>query len=275
MASLSALICVHNEEARLADCLSRLDFVDEKVVVLDRCTDGSAAIAKRFGAVLVEGAFPLEGPRRAAGAAAASGDWILEIDADEYVTPELAAEVRAAVESGEGCWRQIPVDNYVGERLVRYGWGGSFGTTSVARLFRRGVKTWGNQRVHPSVKFAGEAGPALRTAIRHEVDVDISDMLRRLDRYTELRARDMAETGEWPGLGRNAFRGVRRFWKCYVSRQGWREGGWGFLIALMAAIYPLLSALKMQLEVRGAAAGLTPDPTAACAEAVTSISPLA
>ena len=111
MARLSALICVHNEEARLAECLARLAFVDELVVVLDRCTDGSAAIAKQYGAVLVEGAFPLEGPRRAAGAAAATGDWILEIDADEYVSPELAAEVRAAVASGQGDWRQIPVDN--------------------------------------------------------------------------------------------------------------------------------------------------------------------
>lgn len=275
MARLSALICVHNEEARLAECLARLSFADELVVVLDRCTDGSAAIAKRFGAVLVEGAFPLEGPRRAAGADAASGDWILEIDADEFVEPALAAEVREAVASGLGDWRQIPVDNYVGDRLVRYGWGGSFGTTSVARLFRRGVKRWGNQRVHPSVKFVGEAGPSLRTPIRHEVDADISDMLRRLDRYTELRARDLAETGEWPGLGRNAFRGVRRFWKCYVSRQGWREGGWGFLIALMAAVYPLLSVLRMQLEVRGqATASLSPDPTAECAEA-SAFSPLA
>lgn len=274
MARLSALICVHNEEARLAECLSRLAFADELMVVLDRCTDGSAAIAKHFGAVTVEGAFPLEGPRRAAGAAAATGDWILEIDADEYVSPQLAAEVRDAVEADQGDWRQIPVDNYIGARLVKYGWGGSFGTTSVARLFRRGVKSWGTQRVHPSVTFVGEAGPSLRTPIRHEVDDNISDMLRRLDRYTELRARDLAENGEWPGLGRNAFRGVRRFYKCYVSRQGWREGGWGFLIALMAAIYPLLSVLRMQLEVRGSAS-MGQDPTAACADAVVSTSPLA
>ena len=84
----------------------------------------------------------------------------------------------------------LRVDNYIGTHLVRHGWGTAFGTTQVTRLFRRGVKQWGLQRVHPQVTFAGQGGPALTTPFQHYVDRDISDMIRRLDRYSSARARD-------------------------------------------------------------------------------------
>ncbi|MFM7418506.1 MAG: glycosyltransferase, partial [Alphaproteobacteria bacterium] len=82
---LSILIVARNEEARLPDCLASASFADEIVVVLDRTTDGSAALARAAGALVLEGAWELEGDRRNAGIAACSGDWILELDADERV----------------------------------------------------------------------------------------------------------------------------------------------------------------------------------------------
>ena len=74
--TLSAVTCVRNEEAQLADCLATLAFADEIVVVLDRSTDGSKAIAEKFGAKIVEGEFEREGDRRHAGIDAATGPWI-------------------------------------------------------------------------------------------------------------------------------------------------------------------------------------------------------
>ena len=140
MASLSVVLCVHNEEAVLEACLERLSFADEIVVLLDRCTDRSSDIARRHAHRLVHGAFPLEGPRRAAAVAASRGDWVLEVDADEIVTQPLAVEIRAVVNSQpDADFFQVPIENYVGSHLIRHGWGGSFGTTSVARLFRRDV----------------------------------------------------------------------------------------------------------------------------------------
>jgi glycosyltransferase involved in cell wall biosynthesis len=248
VASLSAVLCVRNEEERLESCLRRLTFADEIVVLLDRCSDGSEAVARRCGARIVAGEFPLEGPRRAAAVGAASGEWIIEVDADEAVGPELAREIRALIEQApKADYFQVPIDNYVGERLIRYGWGGSFGTSSVARLFRRGVKTWGAERVHPAVRFQGTEGPILTHGIAHRVDADIGDMMRRLERYTALRAADLCEKPRG-GVGANAFRAVRRFYKCYVTRKGYREGEWGVLIALMAALYPLISTLRARLE---------------------------
>lgn len=248
MTKLSAVLCVHNEERRLARCLDALGFVDEIVLVLDRCTDRTRAIGEAYGAVIVNGVFPLEGPRRAAGMGAASGEWILEVDADEIVSPDLAMEILGSLDDGDWAFRKIPVDNYVGDRLIRYGWGGAFGTSLAARLYRRGLKRWGGERVHPGVTFDGPEGPRLKSPLRHQFADSVSDVFRRLDRYTDLRAQDLREHGGKTDVNDNAWRGLRRFWKCYVKRGGWREGGWGLMISMMAGLYPLVSALRVDLD---------------------------
>jgi glycosyltransferase involved in cell wall biosynthesis len=245
---ISALVVAHNEEAQLAECLSRLGFADEIVVVLDRCTDRSADIAREFADAIIEGAWEREGPRRNAGISACRGEWIVEIDADERVSPALAAEICALAEQSPADWHLVPIDNYVGDRLVRWGWGASFGRSAHAALFRKDAKRWGDERVHPAVQLSGKAGPALAARLDHYVDRNISDMLRRLDRYTSLRAQDLRDSGDIGSLAHNLRRIVSRFWKCYVARRGYREGAWGFLIALCAALYPILSYLKARLE---------------------------
>jgi hypothetical protein len=88
-------------------------------------------------------------------------------------------------------------------------------------------------------------------------------MLRRLDRYTTARAQDLRESGDIGSYGRNLRRIISRFWKCYVGRKGYREGPYGFLIALCAALYPILSYLKARLDPPAAP---HPDPLPACGE---------
>jgi len=96
----------------------------------------------------------------------------------------------------------------------------------------------------------GRQGPDLKTPITHYVDRSISDMLKRLDRYTKLRARDLVEKGETGSLPNMVRKIFSRFWKCYVLRRGYRENGYGFVIALCAALYPVLSHLKATLELK-------------------------
>ncbi|HEX7005700.1 MAG TPA: glycosyltransferase family 9 protein [Alphaproteobacteria bacterium] len=245
--TLSALVVAHNEERQLAECLERLTFADELVVVLDKCTDGSREIARRFTDKIVEGSWDIEGERRNVGIDACTSDWILEVDADERVPPELAGEIRAVLPGTTGGHFLIPFDNYVGDRLVRHGWGAAWGVSSTARLFARGCKRWGMQRVHPAVELGGPRH-RLKTPMIHHVDGNIGDMIRRLDRYTALRARDLRDAGLPESFGRNLRRMPTRFWKCYVRRKGYREGYYGFLIALFAALYPMLSWLRARLE---------------------------
>ena len=141
----------------------------------------------------------------------------------------------------------IPFDNYIGRRRVRYGWGAYWGVSAAVRLFTPGAKRWGDARIHPGLELKGERR-RLTERMDHLVDRDISDMFARLDRYTAARARDLRASGETGSPWRNVLRVFSRFWKCYVVRGGWREGGWGFLIALFAGLYPLLSHLRARLE---------------------------
>jgi glycosyltransferase involved in cell wall biosynthesis len=245
---LSALVVAHDEEERLADCLNCLAFADEIVVVLDRCRDRSREIALHFTDRLIEGAWQREGPRRHAGIDVCRGEWILEVDADERVTPELAAEVRKVIRSSTAAWHLVPIDNFIGEHCVRWGWGASFGRSAHAALYRKGAKQWGDQRVHPTVFFSGKQGETLVARLLHYVDRDVSDVLRRLDRYTTAHAQDLRESGDIGSCCRNLRRIASRFWKCYVGRRGYREGPYGLLIALCAALYPILSYLKARLD---------------------------
>ena len=245
---LSALVVVHDEERQLAACLERLAFADELVVVLDRCNDNSGEIALRFTDRVIAGAWEREGPRRHVGIAACTGEWILEVDADERVGPELAGEIRSVVATSAAAWHLIPVDNYIGRRLVRWGWGAAFGRSAYAGLFRKDAKCWGNQRVHPRVTLSGVQGATLSARLVHHVDRNISDMLQRLDRYTTARARDLRDSGDIGSYRRNLRRIPTRFWKCYVARKGYREGPYGFVIALCASLYPILSHLKARLD---------------------------
>ncbi len=246
-ATLSALVVAHNEEAQLAHCLDGLQFADEIVVVLDRCSDGSKTIAQKYTDKIVEGAWPIEGDRRNAGIEVCMSDWIVEVDADERMPEALAKEIREVIKDAAPGYFLIPFDNYVGDRLVRYGWGASWGVSAAPRLFSKGAKRWGAQRVHPSLDLVGERR-RLQTRMIHHVDRNISEMLARLDRYTTARAADLRDSGTIGSLPNNIRRLFSRFFKCYVGRRGYREGAYGFLIALFAGLYPLISHLKARLE---------------------------
>lgn len=245
---LSALVVAHDEGHQLAACLDRLAPADERVVVLDRCSDSSREIAERYADRIVEGAWPIEGDRRNAGIDACTGDWILEVDADERASDALFEEIRRVIGDAAPGYFLVPFDNYIGDRLVRHGWGGSWGVSAAPRLFSRSAKRWGGQRIHPSLELSGQRR-RLKTPIAHHVDRDLNDMIERLKRYTDARAADLRESkAPLPPMIWTLRRSVSRFIKCYWSRKGYREGRWGFAIALMAALYPLIAHLKAELE---------------------------
>jgi glycosyltransferase involved in cell wall biosynthesis len=262
---LSALVCAHNEEARLADCLRRLDFCDEIVVVADRCTDRTQEIARQFGARVIDGIFPLESQAKAAGVAACLGEWVLEVETDEIVEAALAYEVRAAIHGRpSGDWFDVPLDNYVGETLIRRGWGGAFGAAIAPRLYRRSTKRWQARRVQPAAILEGRYAGELETPICRNADPDVGQMIARLNRQTELRAQDIADSGRAGGIAGSLARGVGQFWTSYIWRQGLFEGEIGFLRAMIDGLDPVLSNLRAReiLKARAAAgAAVAAQPT--------------
>jgi glycosyltransferase involved in cell wall biosynthesis len=240
---LSALVVAHNEEKTLGACLACLRFADEIVVVLDRCTDRSREIAVEARARLVEGGWDREGPRRHAGIDACTGDWILELDADEQVPAPLAEEIRARLPGAPRGHFLIHFDNYIGDHHVAHGWGAYNGVAAKPCLFTKGDKIWGMQRVHPRLQLTGTRS-VMTHRIRHYVDTDLADTFARLNRYSTLAALDAIESGETPRLWPALRRIASRFWKSYVSRRGYREGPFGLALGIFSALYPILTYLK-------------------------------
>lgn len=242
---ISAVIVAHNEEKKLEECLKSLDFADEIVVVLDKCSDGSEAIAKKFTNKIIAGSWNIEGARRNVALAAASHEWILEIDADERISLKLAQEIKRVIAASESCGFYIPIANYIGKRWIKYGWLRTLGVLRRQTLTYRGLKKYHEDKeVHPT--FAGDfAIKSLQNPIIHLVDEDIADLIARFNRYTNWKANDMIAKREIKG-------GVfyllitfqLRFFKSFVTKKGYKENGIGFLIALLAGLYPTISYLK-------------------------------
>jgi hypothetical protein len=111
-------------------------------------------------------------------------------------------------------------------------------------LFRAGTKRWGEGRVHPRITLPSPQA-TLRQPLDHFVDRDISDMIRRLNRYTDLAALDAIDAGNAPSLAGALRRIFSRGWKSYVARKGYREGAYGIALATFSALYPLLIYLKV------------------------------
>lgn len=242
---LSALVCVQNQDAILSDCLRKLSFCDEVVVVADRCTDRSQEIARRNGCVVIDGIFPLESQRKAAGAEACTGDWILEIEPDELVDAHLAWEIRAVLQMRpDGDHYALPIDNYLGETLVRDGWAGALSARREVRLYRRGLKTWQPRRLAAPYALGGRSGGALKGAVRRLLGRDVGGLMERLTRLTALAAEDLADRGRTPWGVTGVLAGAGVFLQAYVVRGGWREGRLGLLVASLSALFPVLSQMR-------------------------------
>ena len=161
--------------------------------------------------------------------------------------PDLAGEIRTAIAGAQRAIFLIPMANHVGGHFVRHGWGAYNGVAAKPMLFRAGAKRWGAGRVHPRITLDGARGTLSQT-MTHYVDSDVSDMFRRLNRYTDLAALDALDAGEVPSLSHSLRRIFSRGWKSYVARRGYREGAYGVALATFSALYPLLIYLKLATQ---------------------------
>ena len=247
---LSILIVIRNEAKQIEDCIKSVLFADEIVIILDKSNDKSEKICRRFTSKIYKGSWDLEGERRNFGIQKCSFEWILEIDADERASKKLGKEIMLLIKNDHYSYYLIPVDNYIGKHLVKYGWGAYFGKSAYPGLFIKGSKHWGNQRVHPKLSFKGNKGKILTNSITHFYCKDISDMFVKLDKYSTARSYDLLDSVEKETLLKNVRRVFSRFWKCFVLRKGFKDKYYGFLIGLIAGLYPLISFLKLQLLMR-------------------------
>jgi len=237
---LSAVIVAHNEEEKIADCLRSLNFANEIVVVLDKCSDRTKEIVLEFTDKIIEGSWNIEGTRRNVALSAATGEWILEIDADERISSELRDEILEKIKC-EPCAFSAPIANYIGKRWVKFGWLRTLAVLERNTLSYRELKRYDEDKeIHPTYKFSGEI-KSLKNPIIHLVDEDITDLLNRFNRYTSWRARDLKNKKNCWSL---IFGFKMRFLKSFFGKKGYKEGLLGVLIAALCGLYPIVAHLK-------------------------------
>jgi glycosyltransferase involved in cell wall biosynthesis len=232
MPTLSVILITLNEAERLTTTLEAIAWADEIVVVDAGSTDGTVEIARRFtDKVVVTDDWPGFGPQKNRALDLATGEWVLSIDADERVTPELAAEIRATLAAPRFAVYAIPrLSSFLGRPLRHGGWW----PDHVARLFRRGEARFSEDAVHERLVFTPPLG-YLRQPLQHESIRDLDQMIEKMNRYTRAGAERLERAGKRSSLKGAIGRGLWAFIRIYLLKRGFLDGREGFIMAIASA----------------------------------------
>ena len=242
--NISALIIARDEEDKIESTLLSLSFVDEIVVVLDRSTDKTSKICKKFTKQIYRGSWVCEGKRRNFGIQKCRSKWILEIDADEIVTKPLANEIIKKIKSEDCDYFYIPLVNYINSIEIKYGWMACLAPDGKFSLFKKKNKKWDMGLVHPSYQIYGKKGKIFNNHIQHFMSKNISELLKRFNRNSSLYAKELRENKKNITKLFSIRKIFSRFLKSYISRMGYKSGVLGLLVCILNAIYPIVSAVK-------------------------------
>ena len=246
--ALSVVILTKNEAARIAECIRTVSWADEVLVIDDESTDETVRLAESLGARVLRRAMDVEGRHRNWAAAQAKHEWILSVDADERVTPELAQELRDLFAHGEPAYETycIPRRNYIGERWIRHG---GWYPSAQLKLFKRSIFHWEETTVHPRA-ISDRPWGVLHHDLIHLSYRDKADFNRKLENQTEREARKWLADGRRVSLGKTLWKTVDRFVRSYVLKVGFLDGPWGLYVAWMAGTYQWLAYTKYRAAKR-------------------------
>lgn len=242
MPKLSVTVIAQDESANIDAALDSAAWADEVVVVDSGSADDTAERVLRHGARLLHRDWEGYGAQKNFAAAQASHDWILVLDADERITPELATEIRQLLASdpAHAAYRMPRVTRYLGTWIRSTDW---YPNLQV-RLYDRRRARWSNRPVHESLEIDGRVG-ALRHELNHFPYRDVSDHLRRIDRYTSLAAEHMVQEGQKGGIGSIVVYAPAAFLRNYIARGGFRQGSVGLIVSALNSYYVFLKFVKL------------------------------
>lgn len=231
--SLSVIVITKDEEAIIHRCLKSVAWADEIVVVDSGSTDRTQSISRELGAKVHPTAdWPGFGPQKNRALDLATCDWVLSLDADEWLPPELQTEIRNTVAnpSLHAAFR-VPRASYFCGRLMRHsGWW----PDPVLRLFRRGRARFSNDLVHERLIVDGTVGE-LSYPLMHESFASLEEVLDKVNRYSSAGAQMMVADGRAGSLTSAILHGAWTFMRTYVLKAGFMDGREGFMLAVSNA----------------------------------------
>ena len=229
MPRLSAIIIVKNEARNIAACLDTLAFCDERVVVDSGSTDDTVALAMSKGARVVTHAWKGYGPQKNVALSLAQNEWVLSIDADERVSPDLAHEIEATIAAPKHDGYEIRrISSFLGREM------GKRFPDYVLRLFRRDKARFSDDLVHERVICEGIIGK-IETPLQHDAVARLEQAIDRIDRYSTASAQMLVASGRRVSFASGITHGLWTFIRQYVLRLGFLDGKEGFLLAVANA----------------------------------------
>jgi glycosyltransferase involved in cell wall biosynthesis len=239
---VTATIITFNEAANIEAALQSLSWADEIIVVDSESTDRTTEIARKFTSKVIVRPWPGYIAQKNFAADQASHDWIFSLDADERVTPELAAEIKSVIAKGTAAagYRMPRVTFHLGRWMRSTDWYPDY----QLRLYDRRRARWAGKYVHESVKADGPV-EYLRNELQHFAYRDVAHHLETMDRYTTLAAKQMFEEGRRAGFFHVLVHPPAAFFRNYVLRGGFRDGKAGLIVSAMNARYVRLKFAKL------------------------------
>jgi glycosyltransferase involved in cell wall biosynthesis len=256
---VSVTVITRDEAANLAAALESVAWADEIVVVDSESSDATVDVARRHTRRVVVRPWPGYVAQKNYAAAEAAHDWILSLDADERVSPELADEIRRLLrdEPAAAGYRVPRVTFHLGRWIRSTDWYPDY----QLRLYDRRRARWTGRHVHESVQADGPVA-TLRGELRHYPYRNLSHHLQTMDRYTTLAARQMWEDGRRAGWTDIALHPPLAFLRNYVLKAGLRDGMPGLIISILNATYVALKFAKLY-ELCSHSTSTPPSPGAA------------
>jgi len=238
---VSVVVVAKNEEANIDECLgSVFGWAGEIVVVDDESTDRTVALTRKYTDKIYHRKMDVEGTHRNWAYAKASNEWVLSLDADEKVTPELREEITRAIQNKELNGYSIPLKNYIGSFWVRHG---GWYPAGKLRLFRKSQFRYEDVGVHPRGFLQGACGHLTKDIV-HKGYPDLAHFLGSLNHQTTGEAQKWIDDGRKMSLFKAWRKGVSRFVKGYLIKKGYRDGFHGFVVAYFAFLYQVIAYFK-------------------------------
>lgn len=232
MTKLSVIIVTKNEARNIRDCLNSVRFADEVIVFDSASTDQTPAICREYTPlVTVTPDWPGDGPQKNRALAIATGDWILCLDADERVTPELAQEIHSVITHTPYAAFSLRFRSHYCEHPIRFG---DWMNESHVRLFRKDSARFTEDVVHCHLQVHGKTG-ALRGLINHYPFRELDSLLYKMNQYSTQCAEVLFRKGKKATFATALSRAAWCFFRGYVIKAGFLDGREGFLLAMSNA----------------------------------------